>query len=179
MKLDRNHVISAGYIRNWAVDGVVECELVIPRRKRLQLAPSQVGVRTKFYAGSPAADGRRSAAAAEHARAAVETKALPLLRELADRWPLTSGDEWAWAALWFAMTLCASPGRRQQIPATVARFYTMLEREQPVIAAVTAEHRHELSEADFELDSMFEEVSTVASLLGQMHWTLLRFARPA
>ena len=178
VKLDRNHIISAGYIRNWAVGDLVECELV-PGGGRLALAPSKVGVRKKFYAGSPAADGTRSAAAAERARDAVETKALPLLRDLADRWPLRDSDERAWVAMWLAMTLCASPRQRQQIPGTVARFYVALEREAPLFAALTAGDRHELSEADFELDSMFEEVSTVASLLGQMHWTVMRFARPA
>jgi hypothetical protein len=178
VKLDRNHIISAGYIRNWAVDDLVECELV-PEGKRLQLSPSQVGVRKKFYAGSPAPDGTRSAAPAERARGAVETKALPLLRNLADRWPVPNAEERAWVALWLAMTMCASPRQRQQIPGTVARFYAALEREAPLLAALTASQRQELTAAEFELDSMFEEVSTVASLLGQMHWTLLRFVWPA
>ena len=178
VKLDRNHVISAGYIRNWAVDDVVECELV-PDGRRLQLAPSQIGVRKKFYAASPTADGTRPAAAAEQARAEVETRALPLLRDLADRWPLRDSRKRAWVALWLAMTMCASPRRRQQIPDTVARFFTALEREDPMLAALTTGKRHELSEPDFELDSMFEEVTTAASLIGQKHWTLLCFARPA
>ena len=178
VKLDRNHVISAGYIRNWAVDDVVECELV-PDGRRLQLAPSRVGVRKKFYAASPTAEGTRPAAAAEQARADVETRALPLLRDLADRWPLRDGSERAWVALWLAMTLCASPRRRQEIPETVDRFYRALESEDPLLAALTVGKRHELSEPDFELDSMFEDVTTVASLIGQMHWTLLRFGRPA
>jgi len=177
VQLDRNHVISAGYVRNWTVGGVVECELV-PSGTRLPLAPSQVGVRKKFYAGSPAADGARTAGAAERARGAVETKALPLLRDLADRWPLRDSGERAWVALWLAMTLCASPRQRQQIPGTVAAFFSDLERDHPVMAAATVDQRHELSEPDFELDSMFAEVSTIASLLGQMHWTVLHFARP-
>lgn len=177
MDLDRNHIVSAGYIRNWAVRGVVECELV-PDRRRLRLAPSEVGVRKKFYAGSPAADGTRSAGPAERARGTVETKALPLFRDLAKRWPLRDAGERAWVALWVGMTLCAGPRHRQQIPGTVAQFFSALEREAPELAALTARQRHELSEPDFELDSMFAEVSTVASLVGQMHWTLLRFARP-
>lgn len=175
--MDRNHIVSAGYIRNWAVDDVVECELV-PNARRLQLAPSQVGVRKKFYAGSPAADGTRTAAAVEQARGAVENRALPLLRDLGDRWPLRNSDERAWVALWLAMMLCASPRRRQHIPATVDRFFHALERDAPLLAARTAGQRQELRETAFELDSMFWEVSTVASLLGQMHWTLVRFARP-
>jgi hypothetical protein len=65
------------------------------------------------------------------------------------------------------------------LPDTVARFYAYLDREAPEFAQLTADQRHELSEADFELDSMFEDVSTAASLLGQMHWTLLQFTSPS
>lgn len=175
--MDRNHIVSAGYIRNWAIDGMVECELVASRR-RLTLGASRVGVRKKFYAGSPSADGTRRAAVAERARSTVETKALPLLRNLGDRWPLRDSHERAWVALWMSMTLCGSPRLRDQIPSNVARFFRDLERERPTFAALTRRKRSELSEADFELDSMFAEVSTVASLIGQMHWTLLYFARP-
>ena len=178
VELDRNHIISAGYIRNWAIDDLVECELV-PEGKRIRLAASRVGVRKKFYAGSPTPDGSRSAGPAERAHGAVETKALPLLRDLAARWPVPDAEERAWVALWLAMTLCASPRRRQEIPSLVARFYATLEQDAPLLAALTADQRQELAEADFELDSLFEEISAVASLLGQMHWTLLRFSRPA
>ncbi len=178
VKQDRNHIVSAGYIRNWAVDEVVECELVTDGRRR-SLAPSHVGVRKKFYAGSPGPDGTRRAAPAERARHAVETEALPLLRELPIRWPLRDSGERAWIALWLAMILCTSPRRRQQLPDMVARFYAYLDREAPEFAQLTADQRHELCEADFELDSMFEDVSTAASLLGQMHWTLLQFTSPS
>ncbi|MDA0168436.1 DUF4238 domain-containing protein [Solirubrobacter taibaiensis] len=177
MKQDRNHVISAGYIRNWSVDDFVMCELV-PERKRRLLAPSQVGVRKKFYAGSAKDDGTRTAEPAEHARGLVETKALPLLRELADHWPLQDTAQRAWVALWLAMTLCSSPHQRGFIPRTVQRFFSSIERTDPMFAAITRRTRDEFAEPDFELDSMFEEVSTVASLMGQMHWALLRFSRP-
>jgi hypothetical protein len=174
---DRNHVISAGYIRNWSVDDLVMCELV-PDGQRLPLAPSRVGVRKKFYAGSPKNDGTRTAAPAERARGLVETNALPLLRELPDRWPLRDSSQRAWVALWLAMTLCSSPRQRRSIPGTVQRFFSDLEQSDPIFAAITRRTRGEFAQPDFELDSMFEEVSTVASLIGQMHWTLLRFARP-
>jgi hypothetical protein len=178
VELDRNHIISAGYVRNWASDDVVDCEPV-PEGKRIRLAASRVGVRKKFYAGSPARDGSRSAGPAERARGVVENKALPLLRDLADRWPVTDSEERAWIALWLAMILCASPRRRQEIPGLVARFYAALEQDALLLAGLTVDQRPELAEADFELDSLFEEISAVASLLGQMHWTLLRFSRPA
>jgi len=64
-------------------------------------------------------------------------------------------------------------------PSNVARFFSALELQRPIFAAVTASKREGLSEPDFELDSMFAEVSTVASLIGQMHWTLLVAGRPA
>ena len=179
MKQDRNHVISAGYIRNWAIDDMVMCELVGAQGQRKLLAPSQIGVRTKFYAGSPASDGTRTAAPAEHARGRVETKALPILRDLSARWPLRDSADRGWVALWLAMTLCSSPHQRRFIPGTVQRFFAEFERAEPDLAALTERKRDELAEPDFALDSMFEEVSAVASLMCHMHWTLMRFARPA
>jgi hypothetical protein len=176
--LDRNHFVSAGYVRNWAgEDGLVSCE-ILPEGKRLQLAPTDIAVRRRFYARSPAPDGVRSARQAEKARGAVETRALPLIRDLAVQPGTPQGSERAWIALWLGMTLCGSPWRRRQIPETVARFFAELERNAPVVAARTSDQRGELAEPDFELDSMFEDVSTTASLLGQMHWTVLRFDRP-
>jgi hypothetical protein len=178
VELNRNHFLSAGYVRNWAgEDGLVSCEL-LPEGKRLRLAPTDIGVRKKFYARSPAPDGVRSARQAEKARGIVETEALPLIRDLAVQSGTPQGAERAWIALWLGMTLCGSPWRRRQIPDTVARFLTDLERDAPALAARTGDQRGELAEPDFELDSMFEEVSTTASLLGQMHWTVLRFDRP-
>ncbi|UGS36109.1 DUF4238 domain-containing protein [Capillimicrobium parvum] len=177
MDRDRNHVISAGYIRNWTVDDVVECELV-DGGQRLKLPPSQVGVRKKFYAASPSPDGSRPAAVAETERGAIETRALPLIRQLGQRWPLTDAGERAWVALWIAMILCASPRQRGEIPGMVGRFLDEMEREAPLLAWLTRAGRQELREADFELDSMFDAVSTVASIIGQMHWALLRFSRP-
>lgn len=155
----------------------MSCE-VLPEGKRLQLAPTDIGVRKKFYARSPAPDGVRSAQQAEKARGTVENEALPLIRDLAVRSGTPQGAERAWIALWLGMTLCGSPWRRRQIPDTVARFFADLERDAPALAARTLDQRGELAEPDFELDSMFEEVSTTASLLGQMHWTVLQFDRP-
>ena len=174
---DHNHILTAAYIRFWAVDNLVSCELV-PSGKRLLLGPRQVGVRKRFYAGTRASDGTRTALPAEEARGFVENKAVPLMRDLSNRWPLRDAAERAWVAMWLAMTLCASPRARDRIPADVEHFFADLERDDPALAAVTAGDRSELSEPDFELDSMFEGVSTVASLLGQMHWTLLHFDRP-
>ena len=176
VKQDRNHILSAGYIRNWAIDDQVMCEL-LPEGKRQLLSPSQVGVRKKFYAGSPDKAGKRTAAPAESARHLVETRALPLIRNLPDRWPLDDEGDRAWIALWIAMTMCSSPGRRRRIPRTVSRFFADLEREDPTFAAMTRRGRAEFSQPDFELDSMFEEVSSVASLIGQMHWALLGFGK--
>ena len=123
-------------------------------------------------------DGVRSAQQAEKARGTVENEALPLIRGLAVQSGTPQGAERAWIALWLGMTLCGSPWRRRQIPDTVARFFADLERDAPALAARTVDQRGELAEPDFELDSMFEEVSTTASLLGQMHWTVLQFDRP-
>ncbi|HEY4277677.1 MAG TPA: DUF4238 domain-containing protein [Conexibacter sp.] len=178
MEFDRNHIVSRGYIRNWAVGDAVACEFV-PGGRRLSLAPSQVCVRSKFYARSPTAEGVRTAAAAERARGSVENMALPLLGDLVGRWPLEDGRDRAWVALWVAMTLCGSPRSRREIPRNTERFFAHLDRERPIFAGVTAGHRGEFSEPDYELDAMFAEVSTVASVIGQMHWTLLTFGRPA
>jgi hypothetical protein len=175
----RNHILSAGYIRNWVDDnGLVGCH-VKSTGNHERLSPRDICMRRNFYAATPGPDGRRSADIAEKERHRIETAALPLIASLDETWPLVSESQRATIALWMAMTHVGSPASRGDYPHDAQRFWDELVRTAPAWFIEFAEReKHELFEPDFWLWSMFLQVAPIASALGMMHWTLVRFSKP-
>jgi hypothetical protein len=176
----RSHLVPAGYLRGFAADGHV---MAIDRNGRSRRrGVKQAGVERDFYRrrrpdGTYIQD-------VEETMARLESDAIPVIRDLGNSWPPERTAR-ATLAQFLALQLVRGRGWRGWHDEFIGReVESWQETREPVRPGGPAP-----SEADIEavgdallgdagrLRKMLELVPKVATLLGHMHWTLLRFGR--
>lgn len=188
----RHHVIPKAYLRQWSSENMILARDVRSDRT-FEASPRDLGVRTNFYRrqnadGTPNDDVERSLSAGESA-------GLPVLREISERWPLDVSDKSRVAELvavqavrglrWHefqsnAVTE-AVPGARQELRTKIDAY--ALARNIPRISnqefdAAFDSALTSMAGPEERLSRMMNPIERVASIVGSMHWTLLRFDEP-
>jgi hypothetical protein len=172
----KNHIASRAYLRQWTDENGRLSRAEGPNGVSEERTLGSVGYRQDFWGRDPEVRER-----AEKVTSQFESKAAPVLRNLAERWPLTPGSP-----DWFAMSLFlglhfmrnpAGPQRLVQVQADVLGrrlpHYTKgwtHEQTEDFLRTVTSE--------DFRLQVLLDQVVKAASVLGSMHWTLVEFPAP-
>ena len=137
------------------------------------MKPDRVGFRPNFWGRSPAIRQQ-----AEEYLNKIESDAAPALRRLSHQWPLEPGSS-AWLALIFliAIHLWRNPSGQdrflqiqeeilaRQLPEYSSRWTD--EQVEDFLARVTSD--------GFRADTMLGDLPKAASVLGSMHWTLIKF----
>lgn len=179
------HIVPVSYLRNFACDDRIGVCLVEDGR-HFTNAPKNVGWRKRYYSRTRP-DGTRIDDV-EWSMSQVEGAVAPLLREVDQRWPLDNSAK-ATLAEFAALQLLRGPRFRhwgeQQLEQSIEEMgadeglkglpseYGLPVRRQDVERVAdqlrTDTQRHV---------RMLALISKIASILGSMHWTLLRFDAP-
>jgi hypothetical protein len=168
------HILPRSYLDRFAdSERHVICHFADGRPAR-RLATRNVGVRRNFYAYQRAS-GVRSAAVEEMMRP-LESAAIPVIRRVAQDWPLSAEDRGTLSEF-LALQLVRTPAWQA--------FYVNLRES--ALAGQRRDARHAMSGEEWELFeehmrgdaqrflAMFRQPPKVGTLLASMHWTLLRF----
>jgi hypothetical protein len=171
-KFRHNHIVSRSQVRLFANDeDVVECHLSDGRTKLL--GARHVAVRKNFYTAS-LPDGSTSTAF-EQSMGVVERGAISILREIDANWP-PSLKERHRLSEYLALQAIRSPAYRYS-------FETLRGENVPGYAAsLSAEKRADFEAQvlsdQFRLETMATQIAKMGTLLGSMHWSLIRFPTP-
>jgi hypothetical protein len=168
-----SHVVARGSLKAWAKDGKVGVRWVDKPGPNL-LPPAEIAVRSGFYR-ERRADGAVSDWL-DPAMGKLEAKALPLLPELDERWPLPGSDR-AIVAEYVALQYVRSPAWRtwhdeRALPNARRAFQErhgdeLTERVEPIVTSDRERHM-----------SMIRQTATIGTAVINMHWTLLRCGAP-
>jgi hypothetical protein len=171
------HIVPETYLRNWTIDGKIAVWLV-PEGKRLPDQPSEnVGTRRRFYRRTRPGSGEEIDDV-EAMLGEGESKATPLLRSFADRWP-PSKDEKIQLAELFGYQLLRGTRWKAEYEERTLRFLDEYDRRPSRLPPEKVEEQNQTLISDsYRLVSMFSTALTTASVLGSMHWTLVEFERP-
>jgi hypothetical protein len=159
----------------FARNGLLACHFTDGSVK--PLSPNNVAVRTDFYVIKDGAGARD--ASWEIAMSRLETTAIPVLRRIPD-WPLSPQDRTT-ITEYLALLALRSPAFRawhiEQSSALVhadrrAGKYSELTEEEWAYA------EQYFTGQEFRTRTMARMLSRVSSILGSMHWALLRFSSP-
>lgn len=174
----RAHIIAQTYLRNFA-DGEKIALRLKGRNDAMQSTVEKVGVRNTFYRrtrldGTPIDD-------VEHSLSVLEGEVTPALRAIEDRWPLSDGDKTALAEFFAAQYVRGPRWRRhheefldQEVQSWRAGDLLEGFSRAPSEAEIAATAEHLGSDTQM-LVQMLSLIPKVQTLLGSMHWTLIRF----
>lgn len=171
----RNHVVTRGHLQLFARNGTLACHFSDGTVK--PLSPKDVAVRTDFYVIKDGAGARD--ASWEIAMSRLEATAVPALRRVPD-WPLSPQDRNT-ITEYLALLALRSPAFRTW-HAESSGALLRADRQAGKYAEFTEEQwtyaEQYFTGQEFWRNTMARLLSRVASLLGSMHWTLLRFSSP-
>lgn len=188
MAVDHSHIIPAGYLRQFALhDGQVRIVLArtgrdIPARTTVKNA----GVRGGGHYKRERPDGSRSDDVETVSLQAIENDAIPMLRELRQRWPL-SGEEKLVLAQFVGMQLVRGPrwfAWHDEFTVENIGEYRASGAFQPrADEDATEEEIYQTNLGFFRgstqtLMSMLRLGAKVGCAVGSMCWTLVEFPRP-
>jgi len=169
-----NHVVTRAHLALFAKDGKLRCHFSDGASKLL--APHVVGVRTDFYVVKD--EGGRDPSF-EQAMSGSEGSAMDVLRDIAGRWPL-SGDDAAALAEYLGLAVVRSPAFRAWYDR--ANEEALADPETRASSGlpddVFDQMAQELRSQRSRIEMMARLISRMATLLGSMHWTLIRFSSP-
>ena len=175
------HIVPQGYLRNFASGEKIEVHTV-GKAGSLTRPIKKVAVRPYFYRrerpdGTPIDD-------VEWSLSHSEDKAAPLLRRLADRWPLPTSDK-AVLAEFFAVQALRGPKWRDWWAERTRVFIDEVRNHPEEIAARAADPQRFIDDLAALLSQdttwalhMLDASRKLASSLGSMHWSLVEFASP-
>lgn len=169
----RNHIVTKGHLALFAKDGVLACRSRDGSVRRL--SPGDVAVRKNFYVTRDAAGNRDTSF--EEAMAVHESEAVPVLRDISHRWPLDERDS-AVLAEYVGLQVVRSPAFRRTAD---ARRADVLDRFRAEREALLSPERWDAFESETlsdqaRLQMTGQLISRAATLLGSMHWSLVRFS---
>jgi hypothetical protein len=173
----KNHTASACYLRNFA-DHREKVRLLDKETGRSINRPvEEVGFTRRFW-GEDEGIRRR----AEEMSSAIESEAAEVLRRVGELWPLRPGPpeecpEWWALTKVFALHIVRSPAWRHwlnRLRRTKIQEVPGLDLS-PVARAQLAAH---LASDQFFFDTIQRQVPQMATLIGHLNWTLLRFPEP-
>ena len=171
----RNHVVTRGHLELFAHNGILACHFSGGTVK--PLSPKDVAVRTDFYVIKDGAGARDTSW--EIAMSRLEASAVPALRRVAD-WPLRPQDRNT-ITEYLALLALRSPAFRAW-HADASGALLRQERRAGKYSELTEQQwtyaEQYFTGQEFWRSTMARLLSRVASLLGSMHWTLLRFSSP-
>jgi uncharacterized protein DUF4238 len=180
----RPHVVPRGYLWGFAVGELIAMRLIGDSPDR-QVPVSKAGVLKDYYVRQRPADGSPSYDvdwSLDH----IDKVAPPILREIAERWPLNVQDKVALAEF-IAMQLLRGPRWRSWHASFTDDYLRSAEarrlvegREPPGLTTdeALAGAQIVLTSSTAVLTKMIEMSRKVAQIVGSMHWTLIEFARP-
>jgi hypothetical protein len=182
-KVPHSHVVPAGYLRAWAHDGRIAMRLA-GRNEPVLIGVRDAAVRTDFYKRDRPGTGE-TIYDIEWSLAQGERAALPVVANLAERWPLELDDKGK-VGQFFALQHLRGPAFRAwhetRVQHEVARLRDDPARHTTPPPGMTphdaVEHVAEAAtSATFRLTRMLSLVRSVGILFSSMHWTLVRFPR--
>lgn len=183
--VEKAHIVSVSYLRNFArEDGIGVC--LVDDGRHFTNSPKNVGWRKRYYSRTRP-DGTRIDDV-EWSMSHLEGAVAPLLREIEQRWPLDNSAK-ATLAEFTALQLLRGPRFRhwgeQQLEQAIEDMgadegLKSLSSEYglPVRSHDVERVANQLRSATHRHVRMLALISKIASILGSMHWTLLRFDRP-
>jgi len=182
-RVDHSHIVPAGYLRAFAVDGRVMMRLVGETKSQL-ISVRDAGVRKGFYSRTRP-DGTRIDDV-EHSLAHLEHNTLHLLPKIRDLWPLAPENKQKLAQL-FGYQFVRGPRWREWYETMSRSFVQDQVREERM--QIRADDTPTTEEDIVELEEfllgdtrrtirMFSAGPKVSSLLGSMQWTLLESRSP-
>ena len=185
-KVERAHIVPRAYLRGFADDDERIALRMVEGGDQVVTSINNAAVRKAFYRrtrpdGTPIDD-------IEWAMSRLESHVAPLLRELEDRWPLAYGDK-AILAEFAALQLVRSPRWRawhdQFVDKTVDEWRRGEGLPESAVEASDDELHRWIERAANQIRGdtqrhvkMLALLGKLASILGSMNWTLLRFERP-
>jgi hypothetical protein len=175
-KVDHSHVVPAGYLRRWAVDGRLVMHPVGGGEAKA-IGVRDAGVRKAYYRRERPETGEKIDDV-EWTLRQVEDKGLPVLADLGSRWPLESDDKVNLAAL---LGIQAVRGERWMN--WHGDFTRGWADERLATGGVETEdeadrvHEHLTSDTP-RLVRMIVTGAKVGSVIGSMHWSLVSFRTP-
>lgn len=177
------HIVPATYLENWAVDGKLAVRLV-GKAQELLLSPENAGTRRRFYRRTRPKDGT-PIDDVEWSLSVLEGRTAPLLRTVADRWPLDRDDKAA-LAQFFSHQFVRGPRWMEFHQRFTEDFIAEQRRagwvpdDQPgsAPAEALAEFESHLLGSTARLTQMLEFGMKLAITLGSMQWALVEFSSP-
>lgn len=188
MAVDHSHIVPAGYLRQFALD---DDQIRIVRTKMNKEIPARTtvknaGVRGGGHYKRERPDGSRCDDVETFSLQSIENEAVPILRELHERWPLSGEDKVA-LAKFIGIQLVRGPrwfAWHDEFTVENIGEYRAEGAFEPHAQEGVAEE--EIFRANLEffrgstqmLMKMLQLGAKVGCAVGSMCWTLVEFARP-
>jgi hypothetical protein len=176
-----SHIVPAGYLRAWASGRHVSMRLSGERRSR-PISVRDAGVRTNFYRRTRPATGE-TIYDIEWSMQQAEDAALPVVADIAARWPLTLEDKSKVGQL-FALQYLRGPAFRTWFDDKNAEQVAELRAAPDRYAspppgmsnaeAIETVARHLLSDT-YRVTKMLKYTRSVGIVFTSMNWTLIEF----
>jgi Protein of unknown function (DUF4238) len=170
-----SHIVSAGYLRAWSVDGLIGVGWADGAAGR-SLPVSEVGVRSGFYRerlpDSTTSDWL------EPAMGVLEDKALTVIRSIEGRWPL-EGEDRGRVCEFMALQLMRSPAWRDWYGDAVATAAAHVKESEPPRSERSIQQATEYMASDTERHQrIVRNLGAAGTIFANMRWTLLRCGSP-
>ncbi len=174
-----NHVVPKSYIeqfgdeRSFVTTHFVDDEQMPPK----DLPATHVGKRKSIYLTEPDADGIRGRELEDHF-GEIETKALPLLKSLDERWPIDSTDERGKIAEYLAIQLLRTPAWLHTLDRNSRASADAYQAPKWVPDHIVAAARKDAPLRRNQFDAAMGLKALIGTMFASMRWTLLRTSSP-
>jgi hypothetical protein len=178
-RVKRSHIVPCGYLVNFAADGMLALRLDGALAER-PISVRDAAVRTDFYRRERP-DGTKIDDI-EWSLSELENATSPILRDIANRWPLVHEDKMKLATL-FGVQLVRGPRWKEWHEEETRKFFAEQRRSRTVAAETTTEEvlntteRHLLGSTARTI-RMLGLAPKVATVVSSMHWALIEFRSP-
>lgn len=178
-----SHVVSAGYLRSWAHGKQIAMRRVGTSGSQV-IGVRDAGVRKNFYRRDRPSTGE-AIYDVEWSLKQCETVALPVLSDLADRWPLDLVDKGK-VGQFFALQYLRGMAFRQWHENHVASILnevranpeaSLIPHQGRTTAEIIAELEAAVTSDTYRLMRMLKLVRSVGILFTSMHWSLVEITR--
>ena len=169
-----SHVVPRGYLNLFAFKGMIVCHFTDDGRVEA-INTSNVAVRKNIYA-ERMDDGCLSNAV-EQAMGPSESSAIDIFQEIEAHWPLDRNDR-ATLAEYLGLQVVRGPAWMHNFEEIRRQSMDRARRQSELTSDAWKLVEAELGTDRFRLETMMGQIAKMGSLLGSMHWSLLRFGKP-